>query len=70
MPPSMGQTYTTSFQKIFPELARENNIDLIPFLLEGVAGLADFNQQDGIHPNQAGHQRLSEVVWPYLFPLL
>ena len=38
IPPNMGEEYTTEFRNIFPELAEENNVELIPFLLEGVAG--------------------------------
>jgi acyl-CoA thioesterase-1 len=70
MPPSMGQTYTDQFKNIFPTLAASNDLVLIPFLLEGVAGDPAFNLQDGIHPNPAGHLRIREIVWTYLAPLL
>ena len=42
----------------------------MPFLLEGVAGVPDLNQPDGVHPTAAGQQRLAETVWTYLKPLL
>lgn len=56
VPPNMGKEYSTTFQKIFPELAKKNNATLIPFLLEGVAGIEKLNQADGIHPTVEGHK--------------
>ena len=66
IPPNMGPEYTTEFRKIFPELATENEIALIPFLLEGVAGIPTLNLEDGIHPNTEGHQIVLENVWAVL----
>ena len=43
---------------------------LVPFLLEGVAGKAELNHRDGLHPNAAGHERLAENVRPHLELLL
>src|SRR5690606_8098015 len=51
IPPSMGADYAGRFREIFPELAEENNIPLIPFLLKDVGGESDLNLPDGIHPN-------------------
>lgn len=65
-PPNMGQDYITNFRSIFPELAAENQLPLIPFLLEGVGGEPEFNLPDGIHPNQEGHQMVAETVWKIL----
>jgi len=56
VPPNMGQAYSDEFQKIFPELAKKNSATLIPFLLEGVAGVEKLNQADGIHPTVEGHK--------------
>jgi acyl-CoA thioesterase I len=70
IPPNMGQTYTTQFRNLFPDLAKTNDIKLIPFLLEGVGGERQFNQNDGIHPNEAGAKIVAENVWPVLYPLL
>ncbi|MBT8295876.1 MAG: arylesterase, partial [Gramella sp.] len=70
IPPNMGQDYTTGFRNIFPELAEENNIELIPFLLEDVAGIPELNQQDGIHPTAEGQKILAENVWEVLKPEL
>lgn len=66
IPPNMGQEYTATFERIFPEVAAEENVHLIPFLLEGVAGNAALNLPDGIHPTAEGHQVVFEVLWPHL----
>lgn len=70
MPPNMGKDYTTRFMNIFPELAEENNIHLVPFLLEGVGAIPELNQGDGIHPNAEGHEILAENVWEVLRPVI
>jgi acyl-CoA thioesterase-1 len=51
-------------------LARRNNGNLIPFLLEGVAGMVDLNLDDGIHPTAEGHKIIAENVWMVLKPVL
>lgn len=70
IPPNMGPDYTREFRRIFPELAEENDVKLIPFLLKDVAGNPELNQQDGIHPTAEGHKILSENVWKVLQPML
>ena len=70
VPPSMGGEYGKAFTAIFPALAEKNDMAFIPFLLEGVAGDAELNQQDGIHPTEAGHRILAKHVWEVLQPLL
>ncbi|MDN3667234.1 arylesterase [Algibacter miyuki] len=70
IPPNMGQDYTTEFKNMFPELAKKNNLHLIPFLLEDVGGIADLNQSDGIHPTKKGHEILAKNVWDVLQPIL
>lgn len=70
IPPNMGQEYTSEFKNIFPELAKKNNLSLIPFLLENVGGIAELNQSDGIHPTEEGHKILAKNVWSVLVPLL
>ena len=70
MPPNMGQQYTSDFRGIFSELAKKNNSVLIPFILDGVGGEANLNQQDGIHPTEEGHKIVAENVWRELRPLL
>ncbi|MFD2033276.1 arylesterase [Belliella marina] len=66
IPPNMGQAYTKEFQEIYPQVAKEEAVKLIPFLLEGVAGDPELNLPDGIHPTEAGHLIVFETVWPYI----
>jgi len=70
IPPNLGQEYANDFKAIYPELAEENNTTLIPFILEGVAGIPELNLDDGIHPTPEGHQILAENIWGILKPLL
>ena len=61
-PPNYGEQYAAAFRQVFQDLSRENKVPLVPFLLEGVAGVAELNQADGIHPTSAGaaaHRRSS-----------
>ncbi len=66
IPPNMGPEYTSEFRKIFPSLAKENSLALIPFLLDGVAGDPELNQRDGIHPTAEGQKIVAENVWRVL----
>ncbi|CDF79285.1 GDSL-like lipase/acylhydrolase family protein [Formosa agariphila KMM 3901] len=70
LPPNMGATYTTEFKTVFSDLATENNIAFIPFILEDVGGIASLNQGDGIHPNVKGHKLVANTVWDVLGPLV
>ena len=65
-----GAAYVARFRSLFPELAKANDAALVPFLLEGVAGVRSLNQADGIHPTAEGHARMAETVWPVLRPIL
>ncbi len=69
-PPNLGPVFTTAFKEIYPELAESENTLLIPFLLEGVGGIADLNLPDGIHPTAEGHAIMAETVWQILQPVL
>jgi acyl-CoA thioesterase-1 len=66
----MGQEYTDEFKTIYPAVAQEKNVTLIPFLLEGVAGNPDLNLPDGIHPTEEGHKIVFSTIWPYLEVML
>ena len=66
VPPNMGKDYFKNFEELFPKLAKDNSCELVPFLLENVAGLKDFNLPDGIHPNAEGHKRIAETVFKSL----
>ena len=68
--PNLGRRYTERFHAIYPELARKNGLLLIPFLLQGVAGVDTLNQPDGIHPTPRGHQIVAATVWGAILPLL
>jgi acyl-CoA thioesterase I len=70
VPPNMGEKYGSQFIKIYPDLARENNARLIPFLLEGVGGDPTLNLPDGIHPNAEGHKILARNVLEVIKPIL
>jgi acyl-CoA thioesterase-1 len=69
-PPNLGREYAARFRAVYPELARRNHIPLVPFLLEGVAGVAALNQPDGVHPTAEGHRRVADNMWAVLGPLL
>ncbi len=66
LPPNYGDEYTRAFRQVYSDLAARHNVTLIPFLLEGVGGVASFNQADGIHPNAEGHRRIALHVYPVL----
>lgn len=70
VPPNLGQAYTNEFRQIFPDLAKNNNAKLIPFILEDVAGEPTLNLSDGIHPNVEGQKILANNVWKVLRPML
>ena len=70
LPPNYGGEYTKEFEAVFLAVARGAKITLMPFLLDGVAGVPRLNQADGIHPTAAGQQVIADHVWPYLRPLL
>jgi len=69
-PPNFGLTYTARFGIVFSEVAEETRAALIPFLLEGVAGVPELNQDDRIHPTPEGHDLMARTVWTHLQPLL
>lgn len=70
MPGSMGKNFAEQFAAIYPDLAKKQNVTLIPFLLEGVGGDPALNQPDLIHPTAEGQKRIAETVWKSLEPLL
>jgi acyl-CoA thioesterase-1 len=70
VPPNYGRAYSRRFEAVYPELAQANDATLVPFLLEGVGGIAALNQPDGIHPTAEGQRMMAETVWRVLEPLL
>jgi acyl-CoA thioesterase I len=69
-PPNYGAEYGRRFRTVYLELAARNRATLVPFLLEGVAGVASLNQADGIHPTASGQRRMADTVFGALRPLL
>ena len=70
IPPNYGPRYTEEFASVFPELAKQYHLPLVPFLLQDVALNPARMQEDGMHPNAAGEAPILDTVWPYLKPLL
>lgn len=66
VPPNMGRSYSNAFKAVFPAVAQEANVKLIPFILEHVGGEKELNQADGIHPTPEGHKLVVENVWEVL----
>ncbi|MCO6056946.1 arylesterase [Pseudomonas sp. MOB-449] len=70
LPPNYGVRYTTAFANVYIALATEKQVPLVPFFLEGVGGVPEMMQSDGIHPAAQAQSRLLENLWPTLEPLL
>lgn len=70
VPPNMGADYANAFKAVFPALAKKNNMVLLPFLLQNVAGIKELNQADGIHPTAKGARIVASNVWGVLKPIL
>lgn len=68
-PPNFGHDYVVSFRQVYTALAKQYGIALIPFLLDGVAGVERLNQSDGIHPTAEGARMVADHVWPVLQPI-
>ena len=69
-PPNYGTTYTRNFRAIYADVARKENVPLLPFLLSGVAGISRLNQADGVHPNLAGERIVADNLWKALKPII
>jgi acyl-CoA thioesterase-1 len=69
-PPNLGPAYTREFHDVYPEAARKSGAQLLPFLLDSVAGHPALNQADGMHPNVAGAKIAARTEWRALLPIL
>jgi acyl-CoA thioesterase-1 len=69
-PPNYGRDYIVAFRKVYPALASTHDVPLVPFLLQGVAGIGSLNQPDGIHPTAAGARIVADNVWAVLEPIV
>jgi acyl-CoA thioesterase-1 len=63
-PPNLSRPYSTAFRQVYRDLADQYHVALLPFLLDGVAGVGSLNQADGIHPNAAGARKVADNLWP------
>ncbi len=70
LPSNYGAAYTDQFRKLYPQIAEEQEVALVPFFMENVALVPERMQSDGIHPSAAGQPYLLDTVWPHLQPLL
>jgi acyl-CoA thioesterase-1 len=70
LPPNYGPRYTDGFAQVYTDVAKAQQVALVPFLLEGVGGDPTYMQPDGIHPRANAQQRLLDNAWPQLQPLL
>ena len=70
LPPNYGARFNEQFGRLYPELASQFHVPLVPFLLQGVALNPGLMQEDGLHPAAAGEPLVLDTVWPYLRPLL
>ena len=70
VPPNYGEEYTVEFEKVFIRLAEKYDLSLVPFFLEGVAGVREHTQSDGIHPLGSGYSIVVQTIWKYLKPLI
>ena len=70
VPPSLGAEYAGAFEAIYPRLAAELGCALVPYFMDGTAGVPGRMLDDGLHPSAAGHERLAENVAPALRELL
>lgn len=69
-PPNLGARYTVSFRDAYQSVAKSEGLTLLPFLLDGVAGRPELNQDDGVHPNLAGEKIVADNVWRALKPVV
>jgi len=69
-PPNFGTRYTDEFRDVYRAIARDQQVALVPFLLEGVAGIDTMNQPDGLHPTAEGARVAADNVWKVLAPML
>jgi acyl-CoA thioesterase-1 len=68
--PNLGADYVRRFSSIYADAAAKHEAVLVPFLLEGVAGIQGLNQSDGVHPTAEGQEILADTVWRALEPML
>lgn len=70
MPPNFGEAFNRRFVQIFHDVAERHEVALVPFLMDGVGGVEELMQDDGIHPTASAQLRMLDNVWPLLEPML
>lgn len=70
LPPNLGSDYVASFEAVYADVAEDTDAALVPFFLAGVGGVANLNQEDGIHPTAEGQRRIASTILPRLLALL
>ncbi len=68
IPPNYGQDYTKKFKDLYPKLATQEGVELVPFFMAGIVTNADFFQADKIHPNEKAQPILYKNVWGAMAP--
>ena len=70
IPTNYGRRYAQGFKGLFSELAAEQSLQWLPFLLDGVAQQTDLMQADGVHPTAEAQPLILDNVLPLLAPML
>ena len=68
--PNYGRRYQTSFESLYKEVSEENNIPLIPFMLNDIALNKELMLDDGIHPNETAQPLIAKFLYTNLLPLM
>lgn len=66
IPPNYGPEYSKRFKEMYEQIKNKYNLKSMPFLLDGVAGKKELNQNDGIHPNVEGHKYIAKKVFEFI----
>jgi acyl-CoA thioesterase-1 len=66
MPPNYGKKYTSEFEVMYKNISKVEKIPFMPFILKDVAGITEYNQPDGIHPNARGHEIVARGVTDFV----
>lgn len=69
-PPNYGEKFPKDFESSFTKVKDKYKPAFVPFFLEGVAGKTEFNQADGIHPNEKGYEQVLNLIYPKVKELL
>ena len=70
IPPFIQSASSAQFNALYTQLASANQLVFVPFFLDGVAGKAQYNLPDRLHPNAEGYKIIADKVWPVIEQLL